>query len=56
MFHYPHNHVEIRDAVAKLCTDFDGKYWQACDADRAYPSAFVKALTGAGYLLSLIHI
>ena len=32
MFHYPHNHVEIRDAVAKLCTDFDGKYWQACDA------------------------
>ena len=54
MFHYPHNHVEIRDAVAKLCTDFDGKYWQACDADRAYPSAFVKALTGAGYLSALI--
>ena len=54
MFHYPHNHVEIRDAVAKLCTDFDGKYWQVCDADRAYPSAFVKALTGAGYLSALI--
>ncbi len=54
MFHYPHNHVEIRDAVAKLCTDFDGKYWQACDADRAYPSAFVKALTVAGYLSALI--
>ena len=54
MFHYPHNHVEIRDAVAKLCTDFDGKYWQACDADRAYPSAFVKALTDAGYLSALI--
>ena len=54
MFHYPHNHVEIRDAVAKLCTDFDGKYWQACDADRAYPSAFVAALTDAGYLSALI--
>ena len=54
MFHYPHNHVEIRDAVAKLCTDFDGKYWQACDADRAYPSAFVTALTEAGYLSALI--
>jgi len=54
MFHYPRNHVEIRDAVAKLCTDFDSKYWQACDADRAYPSAFVKALTDAGYLSALI--
>ena len=54
MFHYPHNHVEIRDAVAKLCTNFDGKYWQACDADRAYPSAFVAALTDAGYLSALI--
>ena len=54
MFHYPHSHVEIRDAVAKLCTDFDSKYWQTCDADRAYPSAFVRALTDAGYLSELI--
>ena len=54
MFHYPHDHVEIRDAVAKLCTGFDGKYWQACDADRAYPSDFVQALTEAGYLSALI--
>ena len=38
MFSYPHQHPEIRDAVTKLCDDFDGKYWQACDADRAYPS------------------
>ena len=54
MFHYPHSHVEIRDAVAKLCTDFDSKYWQTCDADRGYPSAFVRALTDAGYLSALI--
>jgi acyl-CoA dehydrogenase len=54
MFTYPHNHPEIREAVAKLCGNFDGKYWQTCDADRAYPSEFVKALTDAGYLSALI--
>jgi len=54
MFHYPHDHVEIRDAVAKLCNDFDSKYWQSCDADRAYPAEFVQALTDAGYLSALI--
>ena len=54
MFSYPHQHVEIRDAVTKLCADFDGKYWQACDADRAYPADFVQALTDAGYLSALI--
>jgi hypothetical protein len=40
MFSYPHQHPEIRTAVAKLCADFDGKYWQACDAERAYPRDF----------------
>ena len=54
MFSYPHQHTEIREAVAKLCASFDGKYWQACDADRAYPSNFVRALTDAGYLAALI--
>jgi acyl-CoA dehydrogenase len=54
MFSYSHQHSEIRDAVTKLCADFDGKYWQACDAERAYPSKFVQALTDAGYLSALI--
>ncbi len=54
MFHYPHDHAEIRDAVTRLCADFDNKYWQACDADRAYPTDFVQALTDAGYLSALI--
>ena len=49
MFSYPHQHPEIRDAVTKLCADFDGKYWQACDADRAHPAEFVQSLTDAGY-------
>ena len=54
MFSYPHQHPEIRTAVTKLCADFDGKYWQACDAERAYPRDFVQALTDAGYLSALI--
>ena len=54
MFSYPHQHPEIREAVTKLCADFDSKYWQACDADRTYPTEFVQALTDAGYLSALI--
>ena len=45
---------EIREAVRKLCAQFPGTYWQAKDRDRAYPSAFVSALTDAGFLSVLI--
>ena len=47
-------HQDIRDAIARLCEDFPGRYWQELDRDRAYPEAFVKALTEAGYLAALI--
>ncbi|MET0680232.1 MAG: acyl-CoA dehydrogenase family protein, partial [Burkholderiales bacterium] len=46
--------VEIRTAVAKLCADFPGEYWRALDRERKYPTEFVRALTGAGYLSCLI--
>ena len=45
---------EIRDAVRKLCARFPGPYWQARDRDRTYPTAFVDALTQAGFLSVLI--
>ena len=45
---------DIRDAVAKLCDDFPGEYWQETDRERAYPTEFVKALTDNGYLSVLI--
>ena len=51
---YTLNHVEIRDAVSKLCSKFDGKYWQNCDKNNSYPTEFVNALTEAGYLSALI--
>ena len=45
---------EIREAVRRLCADFPGEYWRKLDAERAYPVAFVTALTEAGYLAVLI--
>lgn len=45
---------DIRDAIAKLCAGFAGSYWQGLDRERAYPDAFVSALTEAGYLAALI--
>jgi hypothetical protein len=47
-------YAEIREAVAKLCARFPGEYWRKLDAVREYPSAFVQALTEAGYLSVLI--
>jgi acyl-CoA dehydrogenase len=47
-------HADIRDAVAKLCGQFPGEYWRKLDREMAYPSAFVDALTKAGYLSVLI--
>lgn len=40
--------------MAKLCTEFPGSYWQACDRELAYPTEFVTALTEGGYLAALI--
>ena len=51
---YELNHQDIRDGVARLCTDFPGTYWQQHDRDQSYPVEFVQALTEAGYLSALI--
>jgi acyl-CoA dehydrogenase len=48
------DHADIRDAIAKLCAQFPGEYWRKLDREMAYPSAFVDALTKAGYLSVLI--
>jgi acyl-CoA dehydrogenase len=47
-------HQEIRDALRQLCAGFDSTYWQGVDEQRAYPQAFVEALTKAGWLAALI--
>jgi acyl-CoA dehydrogenase len=48
------NHPELRDAVRQLCAQFDSAYWQKIDEQRAYPEAFVDALTKAGWMSALI--
>ena len=50
----PEQYQDIRDAVAKLCAQFPGKYWQALDKGDDYPTDFVRALTESGYLSILI--
>lgn len=48
------NYPEIREAVAKLCSQFPGEYWRALDDTHTYPTEFVRALTEAGFLSVLI--
>ena len=50
-----HNdYQDIRDAVRALCAQFPGEYFRKVDEERAYPEAFVDALTKAGWLAALI--
>ena len=48
------NFPELREAVRALCDTFPPEYWRKLDEQRAYPEAFVKALTEAGWLAALI--
>ncbi len=48
------SHQDLRAGVRDLCKNFPDAYWRELDATRGYPEAFVKALTGAGYLAALI--
>jgi acyl-CoA dehydrogenase len=50
----PDPHQDIRDAVRQLCRQFPGEYFRQIDEQRAYPEAFVNALTQAGWMAALI--
>ena len=45
---------DIREAVRALCAGFPDAYHRAIDAERAYPQAFVDALTNAGWLAAMV--
>src|SRR5215207_2930532 len=53
-FSVPDEHSAIRAAVRELCAAYPGQYWRDLDRERAYPTAFVRALTEAGWLGALI--
>ena len=46
--------ADLREGVRALCAQFDSAYWQKVDEARAYPEAFVDALTAAGWMAALI--
>ena len=48
------DYADIREAVRKVCADFQGPYWRDLEANEAYPTAFVQALTKSGFLSALI--
>ena len=50
----PNDYQDIRDAVRALCAEFPDEYHRKVDEERAYPQAFVEALTKAGWLAALI--
>ena len=50
----PDAHQPLREALRALCESFGSGYWQTIDHQRAYPEAFVTALTQAGWLAALI--
>ena len=45
---------DIRDGVRALCEQFPDEYFRKVDHERAYPEAFVDALTKAGWMAALI--
>jgi acyl-CoA dehydrogenase len=48
------DYAEYRQAIRELCGRFPSSYWQDVDDRRAYPEAFVRALTEAGWLATLV--
>ena len=50
----PDRYQDIRDGVRALCAEFPDDYFRRLDTARAYPEAFVEALTRAGWLAALI--
>ena len=51
------DYPEIRQQVRKLCENFPGEYWRNLEKQPpsgSYPTAFIEALTAAGYLAALI--
>ncbi len=48
-FKFSDEQVAIRDAIAKLCTNFDADYWLQCDDQHRFPQEFVDAVCDAGW-------
>ena len=50
----PDQFNDIREGVRAVCAEFPDEYHRKIDHDRAYPEAFVAALTKTGWIAALI--
>lgn len=41
---------EIRQGVARVCSQFDDDYWSACDREHRFPWEFYRAMAAGGWL------
>ncbi len=49
-FSFSPEQLAIRDAVARLCAQFDAQYWLERDREGTFPSDFHRAIAEAGWL------
>ncbi len=49
-FEFTDQQLAVKDAVARICSDFGEDYWLARDQDGQFPEEFVKAITEGGWL------
>jgi len=48
------DYSELREAVRRICQGYPSSYWRDLERESSYPTAFVHALTEAGFLGALI--
>ena len=51
------DYADLREQVTRLCAGFPGEYWRGLEdepVESSYPTAFIEAMTKAGYLAALI--
>jgi acyl-CoA dehydrogenase len=48
------DYPELRESVRRICQGYPSSYWRDLERESEYPTAFVRALTEAGFLGALI--
>src|SRR6266404_1487141 len=49
-FAFSEDQLAIKDSVAKLCAQFDDKYWLKKDKEGGFPEDFYQTMADAGWL------
>ncbi|MDH4381443.1 MAG: acyl-CoA/acyl-ACP dehydrogenase [Gammaproteobacteria bacterium] len=49
-FQFSEDQLAIRDAITKLCANFDADYWLKCDSEGHFPEEFVAEIVAGGWM------